>query len=54
MAKAELTISVKDLDPVRLLLWELIRLRDDMRVAGNPEAERLDRIVERFSALGDG
>jgi hypothetical protein len=53
MASAVVTISVKDLEPVKMLLWELMALRDDMRVRANPEADRLERIIERFSKLKD-
>ena len=55
MAKAELTVHlrIKDIDRFRLLLWELMTLRDEMRVMASPHADRLDRLIERFTEGGD-
>lgn len=51
--KVQLVVRFKDPEPIRLIIWELIRLHDDMRVAANPEAERLERILRRFAQLED-
>ena len=55
MAKAELTVHlrIKDIDRFRLFLWELMTLRDEMRVMASPHADRLDRLIERFDVGGD-
>lgn len=49
MARMEMTVHVdaKNLDRVRLLMWELYELASDMRVAASPFAERLDSIIDR-------
>jgi hypothetical protein len=49
MAKAELTIRIADMEAFRLLVWELRMLADEMRVAADPYAERLERALDRFT-----
>jgi hypothetical protein len=49
-AVAVITIKIADLDRTRLFLWELMQLRDAMRVMASPHAEQLDRLIERYAA----
>jgi hypothetical protein len=55
MAKAEMTVHlrIRDTDRARLFALELQFLRDEMRVAADPYAERLERIIDRFFEGGD-
>ena len=55
MAKSEITVHVdaKNMDRVRLLIWELIVLCAEMRVGASPFAERLEDTLERFSGDQD-
>ena len=46
---ARLVVSVKDLEPMKLLVWELRMLADRMRVEASPHAEALERLVDRFT-----
>ena len=52
MAKGgvKLTIRLADVEPFRLLVWELRVLSDEMRVAADPYAERLEHALDRFTA----
>jgi hypothetical protein len=52
MAKAEMTLTVRvsDMDRFRLFVWELRKLHDEMRVMASPHAERLEGLVDRFTA----
>lgn len=45
---ARLVVSVVGLPQMRQLIWELVALRDDMRVGASPFADRLEHIVARF------
>lgn len=49
MAHLVTTIRLADLEEFRLLIWELRMLADEMRVAADPYAERLERAVDRFT-----
>lgn len=44
------TISAQDLERLKLFMYELNRLLEDMAVAQNPHAERLEGLLERFTA----
>lgn len=48
VAGVTVRLDPRGLDRVRLLVWELRTLQHDMRVGANPEAERLENIVDRF------
>ena len=48
MATAKLTIRISELEPFRLLVWELRQLESDMRIGASPFAERLERALDRF------
>ena len=50
MARAELTIRIADIDAVRLFVWELRMLADEMRVAADPYSDRLEHALDRFTA----
>lgn len=51
--KAEIRVELRDLPAVKLLLWELRKLADEMRVSADPYAERLERTLDRMLAYGD-
>lgn len=53
MAVANLSIRIRDLDRFRLFVWELRQLHDDMRVGASPFADRLEHLVDRFTADSD-
>lgn len=44
-----MTIRIADVEEFRLLVWELRMLADEMRVAADPYAERLERSLDRFT-----
>ena len=46
---AVLTVRVADIEEFRLFVWELRMLADEMRVAADPYAERLERALDRFT-----
>ena len=48
-----MTVRIADAERFRLFVWELRMLADRMRVMANPEAEALERLVDRFSDGGD-
>ena len=50
----EMTIRIRDIDRMRLLIWELKQLNDRMRVMANPEREALSGIINRFMVDSDG
>jgi hypothetical protein len=50
---AMLTINVKNMGRLKLLLWELTELLDEMRVMASPHAERLDATLTRFAGEDD-
>jgi hypothetical protein len=43
-----LFVSVYDIEHVRMHVWELERLIEDMREQNNPMTERLQRALARF------
>ena len=45
---AEFLVAKEDLEHIRLHVWELQQMIDRMRLEGNPEASRLEHILERF------
>lgn len=49
MATAHFTLRLADLPEMRLFVWELRQLADEMRVAADPYAERLERALDRFT-----
>jgi hypothetical protein len=50
MASTSLIIRIVDIEPMRLFIWELRMLADQMRVEANPAAERLEHALDRFTA----
>ena len=53
MSDATVIVRIADIDRFRLLLWELRTLHDEMRVMASPHADRLERIVDRFTDSAD-
>jgi hypothetical protein len=49
MAQVVAVVRIADVEEFRLLIWELRMLADDMRVAADPYAERLERALDRFT-----
>jgi hypothetical protein len=51
MAKSEVTLTVRvsDMERFRLFIWELWQLHDEMRVMASPHADRLERLIDRFT-----
>lgn len=43
-----LFVSIHDIEHVRLHVWELERLIEDMRETNNPMTERVQRLLARF------
>jgi hypothetical protein len=41
-------VVIRDLPATRLFLWQLHELIDEMRVAANPKAEDLERLLDRY------
>lgn len=56
MARNEMVLEVRlaDVEEFRLLIWELRMLTDEMRVAADPFAERLERALDRFTDDPEG
>jgi hypothetical protein len=52
--KVELTIRIADIEAMRLFVWELRMLADQMRVAADPFAERLEHALDRFTDDPEG
>ena len=50
MAEARFVVSIRELEQVKLLLYQLDQLRQQMVERGQPEAKDLQRILERFTA----
>lgn len=50
---ARLQVSVLDLEPFQMLVWELRMLENDMRVGASPFAERLTHALDRAFAERD-
>ena len=48
MAEGRIFVSVHDIEHVRLHVWELERLIEDMREQNNPMTERVQRLLARF------
>lgn len=50
MAGSIVTVTVRlaDMPESRLFVWELRQLADEMRVAADPFAARLERALDRF------
>jgi hypothetical protein len=48
-AEAVVTVRLGDVPEVKLFIWELRMLADEMRVAASPYAERLERALDRFT-----
>lgn len=49
MAEARFVVSIRELEQVKLLLYQLDQLRQQMVERGQPEAEDLLRILSRFT-----
>lgn len=49
MASLVATIRIADVEEFRLFVWELRMLVDEMRIAADPYAERLERALDRFT-----
>jgi len=51
MASADVTLTIRiaDVEAFRLFVWELRMLADEMRVAADPYAERLEHALDRFT-----
>lgn len=51
MGNAQVTVTLRlaDVPEMKLLLWELRQLADEMRVSADPYAERLERALDRFT-----
>lgn len=49
MARVDMTIRIADVEEFRLFVWELRMLVDEMRVAADPYAERLEHALDRFT-----
>jgi hypothetical protein len=49
MAKVEMTLRIVDIEGFRQFVWELRMLQDDMRVAADPFAERLEHALDRLT-----
>lgn len=44
-----MTIRLADIEGVRMFVWEMRQLVDEMRVAADPFAERLEHALDRFT-----
>lgn len=53
MATATFVVRIADMKEARALIWELRQLADEMRVAADPYAERLEHALDRFAAGPD-
>lgn len=42
-------VRIADVEEFRLFVWELRMLADEMRVAADPYAERLEHALDRFT-----
>lgn len=49
MASVVMEIRIADIEEFRLFVWELRVLVDEMRVAADPYAERLEHAVDRVT-----
>jgi hypothetical protein len=49
MAEIFGVIRIADVEEFRLFVWELRMLADEMRVAADPYAERLENALDRFT-----
>jgi len=49
MADTRIYVSIQDLEHVKLHVWELERLVEDMRDAESPFTERLLHLLHRFT-----
>lgn len=49
MKEARIYVSVQDIEHVKLHVWELERLIEDMKAESSPFAERLSRLLHRFT-----
>jgi hypothetical protein len=47
--EAVIEVRIADVEEFRLVVWELRMLADEMRVAADPYAERLERALDRFT-----
>lgn len=52
-AKLQVTLRVRDMARTRLFALQLQFLVDEMRVAADPYAERLETLVDRYLEGGD-
>lgn len=43
-----LFVSIQDIEHVKLHVWELERLIEDMKEERNPQTARLERLLARF------
>lgn len=41
-------VSIHDIEHIKLHVWELERLIEDMREEHNPQTQRLERLLARF------
>lgn len=52
MAKVSLTVDLRDVQAIKLHVWEMRVLIDRLRVEANPLAPELERMLDRFLAFG--
>lgn len=45
-----LRLQIRDMDRVQALVWELRQLEARLRIAGRPEADEIERILDRLFA----
>jgi len=48
MAEGRIFVSVRDIEAVKLHVWEMERLIEDMRDQNNPMADRVQHLLDRF------
>lgn len=55
MASATLhvTVRIADSERTKLFVWELEMLVNEMRVMASPHAEKLERLLARYTEGGD-
>ncbi len=52
-ASLQITVRIADAERFRLLIWELHELWFAMRLVNDPNAEILERILDRWAEGGD-
>lgn len=48
MAEGRIYVSIHDIEHVKLHVWEMERLIEDMRETKNPMTERAEHLLARF------